>query len=90
MIHQIIILRLGIRWRGKVHPVTLARALDLVVRAREAEHARVEVTDVRGHLRESVACRVARDEDGLDHGFTEEFVCGSGERGPVSVGRVLQ
>lgn len=77
MIHQIIVFRLGIRRRRKVHPVTPTCLLHLIVRPRQAEHPRVKVPDVRGHLGQGVACRVARDEDGLDDGFTEEFVCTS-------------
>ena len=74
MIYQIIILGLGIRRRRKVHAVTPARLLHLIVRARQPDHARVKVPDVGRDLREGIACRVARDEDRLNDGLAEEFV----------------
>lgn len=75
MIHQIIILSLGVRRCRKVHAVTPARLLHLIIRARQPDHARVKVPDVGRYLREGIACRVARYEDRLNDGLAEKFVC---------------
>lgn len=75
MIHQIIILGLGVRRRRKVDAITPACLFHLIVRPRQADHARVEIPDVGGDLWEGIACWVARYEDWLNDGFAEEFIC---------------
>ena len=64
MIHQIILSRLHIRRRGKVHAIRLARGLDLLPRARQPNHIGMELGEIFLHDGRRVARGIARDDDG--------------------------
>jgi hypothetical protein len=80
MINQVILARLDILWGAKVHPVRLARILDLFMVARQSDEIRVEFCQVfLEHLR-VVTRGVAGDHDGEENiaTFRDDFVVHKG------------
>lgn len=80
MVDEVVLARLLVRRCGKVDAVGLAHGLDLVVRARQAEHGRVEVEQVLSHRFGAVPGRVDRDEDREDAPLAELLVCVESKR----------
>ncbi len=80
MINQIILAWLDILWGAKVHPVRLARILDLLVVARQSNEIRVEFCQVFLEHLGVVARGVAGDHDGEENvaAFGDNFVVHEG------------
>ena len=64
MIHQIIHPRLDPLRRTEIHPIQLADRLDLLPRARQADHVRMELFQIGLEHRRRVSCRITRYEEG--------------------------
>lgn len=62
VIHQIILPRLHIRRRRKVHPVRLAHILDLLPRPRHTQNILMELRQIPANHLRRIACRITRDE----------------------------
>jgi hypothetical protein len=80
MVDQVILPRLHCRWRAKVHAVLLARLLDVLVGACQAQDGRVELGKVLLQDFGGVARGVAGDHEG-DHdiaAFLLDFVMHEG------------
>lgn len=98
VVDQVVLARLDVCWGAKVHAVRLAHGLDLVVRARQADKARVELHQVLAEHVGRVAGRVTRHKHGqqlagllgLDHvkhaaHFVEFFGANVGAVGEAKV-----
>ena len=64
MIHQIIHPRLDPLRRTEIHPIQLTDCLDLLPRARQADHVRMELFQIGLEHRRCVSCRITRYEEG--------------------------
>lgn len=62
VVDEVIVPRSDICGGGEVHPVGPTDGLDGLVRARQADQARVEIGNVSSHLGHGVPRRVTRDE----------------------------
>lgn len=62
MIHQVILPRLHIPRRTKVHPIHLAHLLDLLIRPRQANDLRMELLQIRAQHIRRIAHRITGDK----------------------------
>ena len=80
VINQVVLARLGILGRAKVHPIRLASILDLLVVARQPNEIRVELGQVFLEYARVVARGVACNHDGEEDvsAFGDDFVVHEG------------